>query len=139
MAAGEYEGRRQPERAAILTRISSDWEMQMLWMQKTFSVCALLTALLLLPAASYADGLSAVKYCETDSSPPEDIARLAILPNGESRGSDTAAALIKMAKQKAKEGKDTEALQWAMLCQFDTKEQEAIKRVSAAVLEYLKR
>src|SRR6188472_4030142 len=98
-------------------------------------ICALLTALLMLPAASHADGLSAVKSCETDSSPPEEIARLAILPNGESRGSDTAATLIKMAKQKAKEGKDVEALQWAMLCQFDKKEQKAIKRDSAAVLE----
>jgi hypothetical protein len=36
-------------------------------------------------APLYADGLSAVKSCETDSSPPEDVARLAILPNGESR------------------------------------------------------
>jgi hypothetical protein len=107
--------------------------MQMFWIQ-TSSVCALLTAFLLLPATLYADGLSAVKSCETDGSPPEEIARLAILPNGESRGSDTAATLIKMAKQKAKEGKDTEALQWVMLCQFDTKEQEAIKRDSAAVL-----
>jgi hypothetical protein len=111
----------------------------MSWMQKTCSVCSLLTAFLLLPAPLYADGLSAVKSCETDSSPPEEIARLAILPNGESRGSDTAATLITMAKQKAKEGNDVEALQWAMLCQFDTKEQEAIKRDSAAVLQYLKR
>jgi hypothetical protein len=111
--------------------------MQMFWIQKTFSVCALLTAFLLLPATLYADGLSAVKSCETDSSPPEEIARLAILPNGESRGSDTAATLITMAKQKAKEGKDIEALQWAMLCRFDTKEQEAIRRDSAAVLQYL--
>jgi hypothetical protein len=111
----------------------------MFWIQKTSSVCALLTAFLLLPATLSADGLSAVISCETDGSPPEEIARLAILPNGESRGSDTAATLIKMAKQKAKEGKDTEALQWAMLCEFDTKEQEAIKRDSAAVLEYLKR
>jgi len=115
------------------------WEMQIFWMQKTFSVCAPLAAFLLLPATLYANGLSAVKSCETDSSPPEDIARLAILPNGEPRGSDTAATLITMAKQKAKEGKDIEALQWAMLCQFDTKEQEAIRRDSAAVLEYLKR
>jgi|SRR3954468_24764449 hypothetical protein len=115
------------------------WETQMFWIQKTSSVCALLTAFLLLPATLSADGLSAVISCETDGSPPEEIARLAILPNGESRGSDTAATLIKMAKQKAKEGKDTEALQWAMLCQFDTKEQEAIKRDNAAVLEYLKR
>jgi hypothetical protein len=129
---------RQPEPAKILTRLGAIWKMQMFWMQKTFSVCALLTAFLLLPATLYADGVSAVKSCETDNSPPEDIARLAILPNGESRGSDTAATLITMAKQKAKEGKDIEALQWAMLCQFDTKEQEAIRRDSAAVLQYLK-
>jgi hypothetical protein len=106
---------RQPEPAKILTRLGAIWKMQMFWMQKTFSVCALLTAFLLLPATLYADGVSAVKSCETDNSPPEDIARLAILPNGESRGSDTAATLITMAKQKAKEGKDIEALQWAMI------------------------
>jgi hypothetical protein len=61
------------------------------------------------------------------------------LPNGDSRGSDTAASLVAMARQKAKDGKDDEAIRWAVLCQFDTKEQEAIKRDSAAVLEYLKR
>jgi hypothetical protein len=44
-----------------------------------------------------------------------------------------------MARQTAKDGKDDEAIQWAMLCQFDTKGQEAIKRDRAAVLEYLKR
>jgi len=44
-----------------------------------------------------------------------------------------------MAREKAKTGKDDEAIQWAMLCPFDTKEQEAIKLDRAAVLEYLKR
>ena len=44
------------------------------------------------------------------------------------------------AKQKAEEGKDAEAIQWAARCNFDDRgEQEAIKRDSAAVLEYLKR
>ena len=94
--------------------------------------------MLLLPATLYADGLSAVKSCEADNSPPEEIARLTILPSGESRGSDTAAMLINMAREKAKEGKDVEAIRWAMLCQFDAKEQEAIKRDSAAVLQYLR-
>jgi hypothetical protein len=110
----------------------------MSYTQNSSAICALLTALVL-PTASHADGLSAVQSCETDSRPPEEIARLQILPNGESRGSDTAATLINMARQKAKEGKDVEAIQWALLCQFDTNEQEAIKRDSAAVLQYLKR
>jgi hypothetical protein len=79
-----------------------------------------------------------VKSCESDTSPPEETARLTILPNGESRGSDTAATLIKIARQRAKEGKDAEALQWALLCAFDANEQESIKRDSAAVLRYLK-
>ncbi len=70
------------------------------------------------PTVSRADGVSAVKACEADNERPEDTARLTIMPNGESRGSDTAAALIKMARQKAKEGKDTEAIQWAALCNF---------------------
>jgi hypothetical protein len=100
-------------------------------------VCILLTGVVW-PKPSHADGLSAVKSCENDHSPPEDAARFAILPNGDSRGSDTAATLIKMARQKAKEGKDAEALQWAVLCQYDASEQAAIKRDSAAVLSYLK-
>ncbi len=110
----------------------------MSWTKKITAICALLTAVIL-PSASHADGLSALKSCETDNSPPEEIARLQILPNGDSRGSDTAARLVAMARQTAKDGKDDEAIQWAMLCQFDTKEQEAIKRDRAAVLEYLKR
>jgi hypothetical protein len=87
----------------------------------------------------WADGLSAVKACEADNDSPEDTARLTILPNGETRGSDTAATLIKMARQKAKEGKDEEAIQWAALCNFsEPGEQEAIKRDRAIVLQYLK-
>src|SRR5471032_2392324 len=86
-----------------------------------------------------ADGVAAVKACEADNDPPEDTARLTIMPNGEPRGSDTAAALIKMARQNAKEGKDAEAIQWAALCNFfEPTEQASIKRDSAAVLQYLK-
>ena len=89
--------------------------------------------------ASRADGLSAVKACESDTERPEDTARLTIMPNGEPRGGDTAAALIKMARQKAKEGKDAEAIEWAALCNFsDPAEQAAIKRDRQTVLEYLK-
>ena len=105
-------------------------------------IAALSVASLLLLAPmgeSRADGVSAVKSCESDNDPPNDIARLTILPNGESRGSDTAAALIRMARQKAREGKDAEAIQWAALCNFgDQSEQEAIKRDRAPVLQYLK-
>jgi hypothetical protein len=92
----------------------------------------------LFSAPSYADGVSAVKSCENDNDPPEEIARLTILPNGEPRGSDTAAALIRMARQKAKEGKDSEAIRWAALCQLEASEQDTIKRDSVAVLQYLK-
>ena len=85
-----------------------------------------------------ADGISAVKACESDNERPEDTARLTILPNGEPRGSDTAAALIRMARQKAHEGKEAEAIQWAILCNFaDQSEQEAIKRDRVLVLRYL--
>jgi hypothetical protein len=91
------------------------------------------------PTGSRADGVSAVKACEADNERPEDTARLTIMPNGESRGSDTAAALIRMARQKAKEGKDAEAIQWAALCNFsDASEQAAIKKDSVQVLQYLK-
>jgi hypothetical protein len=91
------------------------------------------------PIGSRADGVSAVKSCETDNERPEDTARLTIMPNGESRGSDTAAALIRTARQKAKEGKDAEAIQWAALCNFsDAGEQAAIKKDSVHVLQYLK-
>jgi hypothetical protein len=80
-----------------------------------------------------------VKSCEADYESPEDTARLTIMPNGESRGSDSAAALIKTARQKAKEGKDAEAIQWAALCNFfEPTEQAAIKKDSAEVLQYLK-
>ena len=104
------------------------------------SALLVLLAILLAPLQARADGVSAVKACESDTSPPEEVARLAILPNGQSRGSDTAAALIRMAKQKAKEGNDAEAIQWAALCNFDDpREQDAIKRDSVSVLEYLKR
>jgi hypothetical protein len=102
------------------------------------SVVSLLLIALLYPAALHADGVSAVKSCENDNSPPEETARLTILPNGEPRGSDTAAALIRIARQRAKEGKDIEAIRWAALCQFEASEQEAIKRDSVAVLQYLK-
>jgi hypothetical protein len=101
-----------------------------------------LLGILLWLAASvgcHADGVSAVKSCDADNEPPEDTARLTIMPNGEPRGSDTAAALIKMARQKAKEGKDAEAIQWAALCNFfEPGEQAAIRRDSASVLQYLK-
>ena len=93
---------------------------------------------LLFPAATRADGVAEVKSCEADSSPPEEFARLTIMPNGEPRGSDTAARLIQTARQKAKEGKDDEAIRWALLCKLDMKDQDAIKRDSAAVLQYLK-
>jgi hypothetical protein len=105
---------------------------------KETAVLYALLAALACPAASKADGLSAVKSCESDQNPPEETARLTILPNGESRGSDTAAALIRMARQKAKEGKDDEAIRWAVLCQFEAKDQDEIRRDSAAVLQYLK-
>ena len=91
-----------------------------------------------LATGARADGISAVKFCETNTGRPEDMARLSILPNGETRGSDTAATLVKMARQKAKEGKDAEAIQWVALCQDEQGEQEAIKRDSALVLQYLK-
>lgn len=91
------------------------------------------------PMGCLADGVSAVKSCEADNERPDDNALLTIMPNGESRGSDTAAALIKMARQKAKEGKDAEAIQWAALCNFfDASEQAAIKKDNAQVLQYLK-
>src|SRR5215204_6073692 len=102
------------------------------------AILALLTSLVL-PSASQADGVSALESCETDNSPPEEIARLHILPNGDPWGSDTAARLVTIAREKAKDGKDDEAIQWAMLCQFDTQEQEAISRDKAAVINYLKR
>jgi len=107
--------------------------------KKTRAILLLLLLVGLEPTALRADGVAAVKACEADTDPPEEIARLTLLPNGESRGSETAAALIKAAKQKAKEGKDTEAIQWAALCNFfDPAEQAAIKKDSAAVLQYLK-
>jgi hypothetical protein len=88
---------------------------------------------------AHADGLSAIKACEADNELPEDAAKLTILPNGETRGSDTAAKLVKMARQKAKEGKDDEAIQWAALCHFsEASEQEAIKKDRTSVLQYLK-
>lgn len=110
-------------------------------MQKVNVAAAILLAALLMAltsGASRADGLSAVKACESDNSSPEDTQRLSILPNGETRGSDTAATLVKMARQKAKEGKNAEAIQWAALCQFESNDQAAIRRDSASVLDYLK-
>ena len=106
------------------------------WAKRNSTFCVLMTALVF-PTMAAADGLSAVKSCETDESPPEEVARLTILPNGESRGSATAALLIRIARQKAKEGKDNEAIEWALLCEFESKEQDAIRRDSGAVLEYL--
>jgi hypothetical protein len=105
--------------------------------QRNSTFYALMTALVF-PTMASADGLSVVKSCETDESPPEEVARLTILPNGESRGSATAALLIRIARQKAKEGKDNEAIEWAVLCEFESKEQDAIRRDSGAVLKYLK-
>lgn len=103
------------------------------------SIVLCLALLSFAPMPAHADGVSAVKACEADTDRPEDTARLTIMPNGESRGSDTAADLIKMARQKAKEGKDDEAIRWAAFCNFaDAKEQEAIKSDRAAVLQYLK-
>jgi hypothetical protein len=108
--------------------------------RKTSLACLALLLTFLASTGTRADGVSAVKACEDDTAPPEEIARLTILPNGQSRGSDTAAALIRTAKLKAKEGRDAEAIQWAALCNFfEPSEQEAIKRDSASVLEYLKK
>ena len=82
------------------------------------AVLLLLFLIIIAPTALRADGVAAVKSCEADTDSPEDTARLTIMPNGESRGSDSAAKLIDMARQKAKEGKDVEAIQWAALCNF---------------------
>jgi hypothetical protein len=70
-------------------------------------LCTLLSAFLplLVSVPARADGVSAIKACEADTDRPEDTARLTLLPNGESRGSDTAADLIKMARQKPKKAK----------------------------------
>ena len=108
----------------------------MVW--KAAALAAAFVVVLLAPRAALADGLSAVKECETDISAPEDAQRLSIMPNGESRGSNTAAALIRTAKQRAKEGNDAEAIQWAVLCNFEKSDQDAIKRDSAAVLQFLR-
>jgi hypothetical protein len=62
------------------------------------SLAILIGFSLLSPGALRADGLSAVKACEADQDPPEDTARLTIMPNGEPRGSETAAASIKRAR-----------------------------------------
>ena len=103
------------------------------------AVLLLLFVIVIAPTALRADGVTAVKACESDTDSPEDIARLTIMPNGESRGSDSAAKLIDMARQKANEGKDVEAIQWAALCNFfEPAEQAAIKKDSALVLQYLK-
>ncbi len=107
----------------------------MVW--RRAAIAAAVFAALFAPRA-FADGLSAVKECEADTSAPEDYQRLTIMPNGESRGSDSAAALIRTAKQKAKEGKDAEAVQWAALCPFEKNDQDAVRRDSAAVLQFLK-
>lgn len=107
----------------------------MAWRHAAIAASALV---LLFASHAQADGLSAVKECETDTSAPEDFQRLTIMPNGQSRGSDTAAALITTAKQKAKEGNDAEAVQWAALCPFEKSDQDAVKRDSAAVLQFLK-
>lgn len=107
---------------------------------QTGAACLVVLSMLLAATGARADGVAAVKACEDDTGPPEDIARLTIMPNGPSRGSDSAAALIRTARQKAKEGKDAEAVQWAAFCNFfEPSEQEAIRRDSASVLEYLKK
>jgi hypothetical protein len=117
------------------TTIKSLGKTTMVWRQAAVAASALV---LLFASHALADGVTAVKECETDSSTPEDFQRLTIMPNGESRGSDSAAALLRTAKQKAKEGKDAEAIQWAALCPGEKNEQDAIKRDSAAVLQFLK-
>jgi LuxR family maltose regulon positive regulatory protein len=90
-------------------RITCSRNMPVRRITKAFTVGVLMVALLF-PVATRADGVAEVISCEADSSPPADFARLTILPNGESRGSDTAAMLIQTARQKAKEGKDDEAI-----------------------------
>ena len=108
--------------------------------EMTAAACLVVLPMVLASTGARADGVSAVKACEADNDPPEEVARLTLMPNGQSRGSDSAAALIRTARQKAKEGKDAEAIQWAALCNFfEPSEQEAIKRDSVAVLEYLKK
>ncbi len=108
-------------------------------MRKGAALAAAFAVALLAQQPARADGLSAVKECETDNSAPEDFQRLAIMPNGQSRGSDNAAALIRTAKQKAREGKDAEAVEWAALCSSEKSDQDAIRRDGAAVLQFLKR
>jgi hypothetical protein len=112
---------------------SNDRRSAMPWLRLVMCLACCLVSV-----GAFADGLSAIKDCEADNSPPEDYQRLSILPNGETRGSDTAARLVGTARQKAKEGKDDEALRWAALCQAEQKDQEAIKADGAAVLRYLK-
>ena len=106
--------------------------------RKAAALAAALIAVLAASRVALADGVSAVKECEADSSAPEDFQRLTIMPNGQGRGSDSAAALIRTAKQKAREGKDAEAVEWAALCGSEKSDQDAIKRDSAAVLQFLK-
>jgi hypothetical protein len=86
------------------------------------------------------DGISAVQWCAANNNSPADaMAKLATMPNGKIRENASAAALIKLARQKAKEGRDNEAIQWAELCQWHNEaEQNAIERDRDAVLRYLR-
>jgi hypothetical protein len=134
---GHMDSSRDPALTAAAIRPPIPRRRSMIWI-RTRAVFVLFFTMLLSTSVVHADGVSVVKECESNTSSPEDTQKLSILPNGETRGSDTAATLIKMARQKAKEGKDTEAIQWAALCQFEEAQQAAIKRDSGAVLQYLR-
>jgi cytochrome c553 len=105
-----------------------------------FSHTLFLANILLSPVAM-ADGLAHVKWCETDTaSPARAECTVQVMPDGNLRGTRSAATLIGEARAAARAGNCSKAIDWAAACQACHNPDAAaeIRAAADAVCGYLK-
>jgi hypothetical protein len=91
-------------------------------------------------AAMAGEGLTNAQWCETQTSAPAQALVMGQkMPDGNLRGTRSAAVLIAEAKKAARAGRDDEALAWARACQaHNPHAQQTIDADRGAVLGWLK-
>jgi len=98
----------------------------------------LATAALISPAM--ASGVANVQWCEQDTHlPARGAAWSQRTPDGGIRGPRSAAQLIGHAREAARAGRDNEAIEWALVCQYhNAGAADQIRADREAVLRYLR-
>ena len=103
-------------------------------------VISLTFAMLFAVTIAKADGVGHVRWCETDTNPPAQLrCSAATMPDGNLRGTRSAATLIGEARAAARAGNCDAAIAWAAACQcHNPGPADEIRREKDAVCNYLK-